>query len=86
MASKDAQHLVVFGAGPQAVGHVEAMRTIRPINRVSVIDSAVEKAQRLADDLVTSGLSAAVATPSGLARPDCTYGNAVRMSVKVMST
>ena len=37
LAAADARTLVVFGVGPQAQGHVEAMRAIRPITDVVVV-------------------------------------------------
>jgi ornithine cyclodeaminase len=37
LAHPDAHRLVVFGTGPQAHAHVEAMRAIRPIDDVAVI-------------------------------------------------
>jgi ornithine cyclodeaminase/alanine dehydrogenase-like protein (mu-crystallin family) len=36
LANPDAHHMLVFGTGPQAWAHVEAMRAIRPIERVHV--------------------------------------------------
>src|ERR1039458_4035095 len=35
LAPDQIEHLLVFGSGPQAWGHVEAMRTIRTISRVT---------------------------------------------------
>lgn len=37
LAADEIEHLVVFGSGPQAVGHVAAMRAIRPIERVTLV-------------------------------------------------
>ncbi|RXZ44097.1 ornithine cyclodeaminase family protein, partial [Agromyces binzhouensis] len=37
VAEPDAATLVVFGTGPQGVRHVEAMRAIRPIERVRFV-------------------------------------------------
>jgi ornithine cyclodeaminase/alanine dehydrogenase-like protein (mu-crystallin family) len=37
LAAPDARRLVVFGRGPQASAHVEAMRAVRPIDHVSVV-------------------------------------------------
>ncbi|TDV57198.1 ornithine cyclodeaminase family protein [Actinophytocola oryzae] len=37
LASPDASCLVVFGTGPQARGHVAAIRTVRPIDEVIVV-------------------------------------------------
>ena len=37
LASPDAHRLLVFGRGPQAHGHVEAIRAVRPIERVDMV-------------------------------------------------
>ncbi|WP_089156231.1 ornithine cyclodeaminase family protein [Micromonospora sp. NBS 11-29] len=37
LAAPDARRLLVFGTGPQAHGHVEAIRQVRPIERLSVV-------------------------------------------------
>ncbi|MEU9999148.1 ornithine cyclodeaminase family protein [Streptomyces sp. NPDC050848] len=37
LAAPDAARLVVFGSGPQAHSHVEALRAVRPLRQVSVI-------------------------------------------------
>src|SRR5690606_19627615 len=37
LAASDIDHLVVFGSGPQALGHVAAMRAIRTIERVTLV-------------------------------------------------
>lgn len=37
LAAEDASRLVVFGSGPQAAAHIDAIRAVRPIERVSVV-------------------------------------------------
>jgi ornithine cyclodeaminase len=37
LAAPDARRLVIFGRGPQARAHMEAMRAIRPIEQVDVL-------------------------------------------------
>jgi ornithine cyclodeaminase/alanine dehydrogenase-like protein (mu-crystallin family) len=37
VAPAGARRLVVFGTGPQARGHIEALRTVRPIDEVRVV-------------------------------------------------
>jgi ornithine cyclodeaminase/alanine dehydrogenase-like protein (mu-crystallin family) len=37
LAAPDARRLLVFGRGPQARGHVQAMRAVRPIERVDMV-------------------------------------------------
>jgi ornithine cyclodeaminase/alanine dehydrogenase-like protein (mu-crystallin family) len=52
LAVPDARRLLVFGRGPQAHGHVEAIRAVRPIERVDMIGrdgSGVEDLLRAAD-------------------------------------
>ena len=56
------EHLVVFGSGPQAWGHIEAMRGIRSIGRVSIVARNQERAAALAERVRASGLTAAVGT------------------------
>ena len=49
LARKDAAHLVVFGAGVQAAGHVAAMRAVRPIERITIVAPDPTRAAALAD-------------------------------------
>ena len=51
LARADASHLVVFGAGVQAAGHVEAMRAVRPIERVTIVARNHDSAIALAKDV-----------------------------------
>lgn len=37
LAAPDARRMLVFGTGPQAWGHVEAVRAVRPIEQVDVV-------------------------------------------------
>jgi len=48
-ARADAHRLVVFGAGPQADGHIAAMRAVRPITDVVIVGRDPGRAQALAD-------------------------------------
>ena len=47
LARVDAAHLVVFGAGVQATGHIEAMRAVRPIEQVTVVAPDPDRAAAL---------------------------------------
>ena len=52
LAAPDARRLLVFGRGPQAHGHVEAIRAVRPIEHVEMVGrdgSGVEQLVRAAD-------------------------------------
>lgn len=60
LAPADIEHLVVFGSGPQAWGHIEAMRTIRAIGRVSIVARDRGRAAALASRVQDSGMVASV--------------------------
>ncbi|MER7502515.1 ornithine cyclodeaminase family protein [Nonomuraea pusilla] len=64
LAEPDARHLVVFGSGPQAWGHVLAFREVRPVERVTVVARDAGRAEELAGRCRDLGL-AAVARPAG---------------------
>ncbi|MEV4346336.1 ornithine cyclodeaminase family protein [Actinoplanes sp. NPDC049596] len=51
VAPPTARHLVVFGTGPQARGHVEALRAIRPIEAVRVVGRDPARTAAFADSL-----------------------------------
>lgn len=48
LARRDASRLVVFGAGIQAEAHVHAMRSVRPINEVTIVSLTRSRAEDLA--------------------------------------
>jgi ornithine cyclodeaminase len=60
LAPDQIEHLVVFGSGPQAWGHVEAMRAIRTISTVTIVDIDPERALALVTRVGASGLHARV--------------------------
>ncbi|MBE3073821.1 MAG: ornithine cyclodeaminase family protein [Actinobacteria bacterium] len=60
LAPSDVDHLVVFGSGPQAWGHIEAMRAIRTVGRVTIVARDQGRAAALASRVQTSGLDARV--------------------------
>ena len=62
LASEACDHLLIFGYGPQAWGHVEALRAIRDIKRVTLIGRNRDRAQVLADQITASGIPASVGT------------------------
>jgi len=62
LAAEDTDHLVIFGYGPQAWGHVEALRAIRAIKRVTLVGRNRERAQVLADQVTASGIPTSVGT------------------------
>jgi ornithine cyclodeaminase len=65
LAAADAARLVVFGCGPQARGHVEALRCVRPIEHVVVVGRRHERVRQFLDELGASGLTTGVAVRAG---------------------
>lgn len=51
LARKEASHLALIGAGAQARSHLEAIRLVRSITRVTVYDIFSQQAQRFAEDM-----------------------------------
>lgn len=51
LALPDADSLALFGSGPQAAHHVEAMLAVRPIKRVLVTGRDHERAEKLAGEV-----------------------------------
>jgi ornithine cyclodeaminase/alanine dehydrogenase-like protein (mu-crystallin family) len=60
LAAPGARRLVVLGSGPQAWGHVEALRTIRPVDDVTVVGRDRGRAEALVARIRNSGLDARV--------------------------
>jgi ornithine cyclodeaminase len=54
LAVPDARRLLVFGRGPQAMAHIEAIRAVRPIARVDILgrDAAERDALVAAADII----------------------------------
>ena len=70
LASADASRLVVFGTGPQAWGHVEALRAVRPVTEVVVVGRDAGRAQSFADRLTGTGVLATLGSPDAVADAD----------------
>ncbi|MCY7288645.1 MAG: ornithine cyclodeaminase family protein [Cryobacterium sp.] len=66
LAPAEVEHLVVFGSGPQAWGHVEAMRAIRRIGRVTVVGRHPGRAEALAEQVRSVGLPACTGNPDAV--------------------
>ena len=62
LASTEADHLVIFGSGPQAWGHAQAIAAIRPITRVTIVGRDETRADTLARRLERPGLSVRAGT------------------------
>ncbi|MDN5761810.1 MAG: ornithine cyclodeaminase family protein [Microlunatus sp.] len=58
LARSDATTMVVFGSGPQAWGHVEALRAVLPVSEVVVVGRDPDRTRQLVERLGRSGLSA----------------------------
>lgn len=70
LAPEDASHLVVFGAGPQALGHVRALAAVRPLEHVTVVGRSPERAGALVGRIRDLGLPAAPGTLEDVASAD----------------
>lgn len=60
LAPARVDHMVVFGTGPQAWGHIEAMRAIRSIGRATIVARNQDRAAAFAARVSESGLPARV--------------------------
>jgi ornithine cyclodeaminase/alanine dehydrogenase-like protein (mu-crystallin family) len=58
LAPPRVDHLVVFGSGTQAWGHVEAMRAIRSVGRVTIVARDQERGAAIVNRITVSGLEA----------------------------
>src|SRR5665647_1709522 len=56
LAPAQVDHLVVFGSGPQAWGHIEAMQAIRTVGRVTIVARDQGRAAALASRVQARGL------------------------------
>jgi ornithine cyclodeaminase/alanine dehydrogenase-like protein (mu-crystallin family) len=70
LASPDAAELIVVGTGPQAVGHVHAMREVRGIRRAGVVGRTEQAAHDLVRRLDDLGIEAYAAGPPDIAGAD----------------
>jgi ornithine cyclodeaminase/alanine dehydrogenase-like protein (mu-crystallin family) len=70
LAAADASRLVVFGTGPQAWGHVEALRAVRPVTEVVVVGRDAGRAASFADRLTGTGVLATLGSPDAVADAD----------------
>jgi ornithine cyclodeaminase len=80
LAQPDADSLALFGSGPQAAHHVEAMLAVRPIKRVLVTGRDHGRAEKLALDVHRRFSIEAIAGPNAAMLRDaaiiCTVTNA----------
>lgn len=70
LAASDAAKLVVFGTGPQALGHIEAMAVIRDFREVVVCGREQERTRTAVDFARELGLAARAGEPEEVADAD----------------
>lgn len=70
LAVPEAEHLVLFGSGPQAYGHLDALLTVRPLRRLIVVARNPERARALAEYGRELGLAAEVGDPRAVREAD----------------
>jgi len=70
LATENSSTLVLFGTGPQAWGHVEAIRHVRSLQQVIVIGRSSSPVQILVDRILATGLDAEAGTPHAVAEAD----------------
>jgi ornithine cyclodeaminase/alanine dehydrogenase-like protein (mu-crystallin family) len=70
LARPDSSRLVIFGAGPQALGHVLAVCAERPITSVTVVAPRPEAVSALVAQLAAAGIAAAAGSPEAAAEAE----------------
>ncbi|MFJ9454801.1 ornithine cyclodeaminase family protein [Kitasatospora sp. NPDC101447] len=70
LAVPEAAHLVLFGSGPQAYGHLDALLAVRPLTRLTVVARDAGRAGALVAYGQRLGLAAAVGGPEAVAEAD----------------
>ncbi len=58
LAPPGAERLVIVGAGVQARAHLEAMRAVRPVTRVTIVSRTAANVQALVDEARERGIDA----------------------------
>ncbi|MEX5296366.1 ornithine cyclodeaminase family protein [Kocuria sp. CPCC 205268] len=70
LAPPGAEHLVVFGTGPQTLGHVRAFAGIRDLRRVTVVGRRPERVRAVLGELSGTGPELVAGTAGDVARAD----------------
>jgi ornithine cyclodeaminase len=70
LSTVDSSRLLVFGTGPQAWGHVEAVRAVRPIEHVDVVGRRPGPVAEFVARCEAAGLAADAATPADVGNAD----------------
>jgi ornithine cyclodeaminase len=71
LASPDAAHLVLFGTGPQAWGHLVAIRAVRSIEHVTLVPHSAGRGGELAEQCRSMlGMHTEIGSPDAVADAD----------------
>jgi ornithine cyclodeaminase len=70
LAGEEARRLVVFGSGPQAWSHVQALRAVRPIDHVQVVARHEGRLAAFVERCRAAGLATEAGDPSAVERAD----------------
>jgi ornithine cyclodeaminase len=70
LARPDSSRLVVFGAGPQAYGHILAVCAEHPVTSVTVVAPRPEAVAAFLAQLASAGIAAAAGAPEAVADAD----------------
>ena len=70
LASPDASTLVLFGTGPQAWGHVAAVRAVRPVTEVVIVARDRERADAFVHRVAATGIAATSGDADAVAGAD----------------
>ncbi|MFG2823243.1 ornithine cyclodeaminase family protein [Kitasatospora sp. NPDC048365] len=70
LAAPGTGHLVLFGAGPQAYGHLDVLRAVLPLAELTVVARSAGPAERLVEYAASLGLKARTGGPEAVAAAD----------------
>ncbi|WP_375399473.1 ornithine cyclodeaminase family protein [uncultured Amnibacterium sp.] len=70
LATPDASRLLVFGTGPQALGHVQAIRAVRPVAHVEVVGRNAQSAARFVERCRGMGVDSSVGSVDSVAESE----------------
>jgi ornithine cyclodeaminase/alanine dehydrogenase-like protein (mu-crystallin family) len=70
LAKPDARSLVIFGTGPQAHSHLEAMVAVRPVETLSIVPRSGAGVNELVEHGRSLGLEVTIATPAAVQDAD----------------
>lgn len=70
LMAPDARRLVVFGTGPQGVGHVEAIAPLRDFETIELVGRDEQRAHEAADELRSRGFAVSIGDADAASRAD----------------